>query len=390
MAIWLIVAGPLPAQAQRAPAAAPAEAIPSVQLSITGPEETVIAADRMTCRLPSEQRAIDVTDIPPTAYRRDDGQVLLLAGNRQNFYLQGPSLDEVSRTACHSLLTPAPRSDPAAFQDNEWLSALYSFDGKTVLGFVHNEYHGEEHGHAGCKVTNRRNRECWYASTTLVVSRNGGQSFERPPPPGNVVAALPYRFSDTLLRTGTGAPKVVDNPADGSFHVFVTFVDRNRSIRGGQCVIKATGTDPSEWRAWDGQKFALQLASPYGSAPAKTQRADCAKVIDANLMSVKYIPSRRIFVGIGIERENIVYSSSKDLVNWSPQKVLSKISPFALWKPGSPPPIWYVSLLDPTSKSRNFDTLEQRPYLYFVRFRTRASRLINRERDVIRQRISIQ
>jgi hypothetical protein len=50
---------------------------------------------------------------------------------------------------------------------------------------------------------------------------------------------------------------------------------------------------------------------------------------------------------------------------------------------------WYFSLLDPTSSSRNFDTLEQRSYLYFVRFRVENDRIVNARRDVVRVPLQI-
>lgn len=370
------------------PGAPETAALDTLRLRIAGPEEVVVSADDMHCQLPGEKRGIDVTDVPPTAFRRDDGTVIMLAGNRQNFYLEGPSLDQVKRTSCGSLLPPAPKDDPAAFQDNEWLSALYSFDGKTVYGFVHNEYHGEEHGFAECQVTDRRNRACWYAATTLVVSKDGGRTFGRLPPPDNVVAALPYKFSPEMLRAGLGAPKVVGDPRDGSLYIFSTFLDRNRRVKAGQCVVRALGQKQGVWRTWDGKGFEFNTANPYDSSAAN-QNGDCTKVIHENIMSVKFIPARNAFVAIGIRQQEIVYSFSRDLLHWDTTQVLMPISAFALWTPGAERPVWYVSLLDPSSKSRNFDTLEETPYLYFVRFHIQNGRLVNQRRDLMRVRLAI-
>jgi hypothetical protein len=70
--------------------------------------------------------------------------------------------------------------------------------------------------------------------------------------------------------------------------------------------------------------------------------------------------------------------------------MLMPMSMFALWKEGDPPPSWYFSLLDPKSSSRNFDTLGDSPYLYFVRFRVIDGKLARNRRDIYRIPITIQ
>lgn len=377
----------LPAAAQRAPVGAD---LGRVELSFAGPEEVVVPTDEMSCEKPTRgRRSLDVPDMPPAAFRRADGTVIMLAGNRQNFYLQGPDLDHVTRSSCHSLLPYAPKDDPAAYQDNEWLFALYSFDGSTVLGFVHNEYHGEEHGNPSCTFSNRENRTCWYASTTLVKSTDGGMDFERPASGDNVVASLPYKFTTAVRRAQVGAPKVVGDPKSGDLYIMTSFADRNRGISIGQCLIRAPNANKSTWRVWDGKSFDTPIANPYRASEGESQAADCSQVVKENLMSVKYARALDAYIGVAMRRDRIVYTLSKDLINWTPVKTLANVSTFASWKPGAAAPVWYVSMLDPTSKSRNFDTLETRPYLYYVRFRVDGNRLVNARRDVMRRALSI-
>ncbi len=60
------------------------------------------------------------------------------------------------------------------------------------------------------------------------------------------------------------------------------------------------------------------------------------------------------------------------------------------WLPGKPAARAYFSLLDATSASINFDTLEGSPYLYFVQFGTADQRTFRCQRDVYRVPIRVQ
>jgi hypothetical protein len=354
------------------------------RLTVAGPEEIVVAAETMACR-GKRRPGIDVTDIPPTAYRRDDGTVVMIAGNRNNFHFEGPDLDRVRRASCTSLLEPVNDPDPGRFRSHEWLAALHSRDGRRVLGFVHHEYHGHEHGHPGCVFTNRQDYPCWYGSVTLVTSEDGGRTFSRPPPAENVLLSLPRPFREGAKRSGVVLPKVVGNPKDGKVYVFGTFVDRNRRGRGGQCLLRGSGESVGDWERWDGERFQRFDSNPYGCSGACTGRLDpCVTVIPGNIFSVRYIPAHDRFVALGMSREGVVYRLSPDLVRWSEERSLWETTINANWRSGDPSPGWYFSLLDPTSSSRNFDTLEERPYLYFVRFRVANDRIVNARRDVVR------
>jgi hypothetical protein len=363
--------------------AARAQQLPT--LRVDGQPEMVIAAEAMQCA--GKGGGIDVPDMPPTAFKRADGVVMLLAGNRFNYPNTGSSLEDVKRRDCGSLLVSTRSAEPSAFADSEWLVALYSENGSDVIGLVHNEYHGEEHGLPQCVITSQRDRECWYASTTLVLSRDGGKTFTRPSAPHNVVAALPYKFSPTMKRAGTSNAKVVGNPYDGQMYVLVTNIERNRPGRAGECLLRANPGKPMSWHAWDGQGFTRPLASPYA-----TQRSgDCVRVIQGPVTSLRYLPRFKSFVALQLTGNKLEYRFSNDLLKWSaPRELEFQFTSLGSYKPGDPEPLEYFSLLDPASASRNFDTLESRPYLYFVRWRTNAKGLVNSRRDVMRVRLAIE
>jgi hypothetical protein len=358
-------------------------------LQVDGPEQLVASADTMNCES-GPDRNFDVPDVPPTAFRWPDGTVTMIASNRQNFRLDGPSLDEVRRVDCKQLLQSTGDDNPANFRDQEWITALYSKNGSVVLGFVHNEYHGEHRDNGECKTRPETDRECWYASATLVISTDGGKTFKRPEPPANVVLSLPYPYAPKMKRAGVFMPKVVGGQ-DGNTYVFATYGDRNRDSKPGQCLARGSGESAGNWEIWNGNKFEAVDPSPYGcSGKCLGRIQECTSVIPNNIFSIKYIPSKQMYVAVGVRRNEVIYRFSSDLVSWSPLKVLMSTAVKSLWKEGDPPPSWYFSLLDPSSSSRNFDTLESNPFLYFVRFRVDQGKLVRSRRDILRIPIAIQ
>jgi hypothetical protein len=63
------------------------------------------------------------------------------------------------------------------------------------------------------------------------------------------------------------------------------------------------------------------------------------------------------------------FYTSDDLINWSQAKLLMKAELPWTWQCSDGPQFYRdPSLLDPQSTTRNFDTMGQRPYLFFTRF----------------------
>jgi hypothetical protein len=345
-------------------------------ISVTGAPELVLSHTDMNCGRSANGSGRDVTDVPPSAFRHKDGSVVLISGNQNNHYAEGPSLDQVRRVSCGSLLKPLNDPDPAKFSARRWLFGVYAKDYENVFGFVHNEYHGDEFNQDGCEKTSARNFECWYAASVIVKSQNGGRSFG--PDTAGVIAAPPAKFATGRKRIGAGTPKIVGNPNDGFIYVLVNYLDRNRDKGAEQCVLRGKSMD--DWRAWDGSGFTIDMGSPY-----KVQRGpDCTPVIPFVVQSVKYIPALKQFVALGQRRGVLLYVFSADLIKWSEPKELMRFMQKQGRRNESESALDYFSLLDPTSASINFDTLEQRPYLYYVKYLGRGI-----QRDVMRVAVKI-
>ena len=348
-------------------------------IAFAGPEELVLAHDNMTCG--PRGGMTDRTDMPITAFRRKDGSVIVLAGNQFNYFLEGPSVEGARRKTCANLIPLVADPDPSNFVARRWLFAIHAVDYDHVLGFVHNEFHGGDFVSDGCRKSSQRDFECWYASATLLVSRDGGFTFQVPPPPDNVVASPPFRFEVGKRRRAASTPKVVGNPKDGQVYVMINYLDRSRDISAIQCLLRGSGKVSGDWRAWDGRGFNLDMRSPY----IVNRGPDCAAVVPYIVKSVRFVPALNKFVAIGVRGPRLVYAFSDDLITWSAPRVLTEVTRKQSRRQGDPLARDYFSLLDPNSSSINFDTLERTPYIYFVQYTEDR-----RKRDVYRVPIVIK
>ena len=71
----------------------------------------------------------------------------------------------------------------------------------------------------------------------------------------------------------------------------------------------------------------------------------------------------------GVSGAGFYYFTSDDLINWSMAKLLMNAElPWTYQCQDGPEQLRDPSLLDNDSTSRNFDTIGQRPFLFFTRF----------------------
>ncbi len=354
-------------------ASAVALSIPSqsdnLRIRVTGVPQVAVPAKSFNC---GDETVPDLPDVPPTAYRHRSGQISFISGNRRGVIFRGPALDVLGRSGCGSINPSDGNSDPAAFRDQEWVGALFSFDGREVVAFVHHEYHGEMHGNE-CDIAPGR-RECWYASTTILRSLDEGATFVAPSPRDSVLLAPSYKYRAGMQRVGTYLPKVVGGPRQKRVYVLVSRVDRNQKLRIGQCLLRSD-RKMREWELWQPNGFVPVPLSPYFSGTENKTPEHCTPVVNGNILSVKWVPEYNIYVAIGAAGKLGVYSqTSRDLISWDRPQTISGIATDWAGRPAFvagdefPHRRWYFSLLDPGSDSRNFDTVSTRPFLYFVEF----------------------
>jgi hypothetical protein len=352
---------------------------------IIGPEQIVFNWRRDAC----EPR--DIPDAPARAFRDADNQVHLLASHYVSRQAIGPSLDRVKHR-CTVVANSASDPRPEAFQDKEWLFSPYTLDGRTVFALVHDEYHGYSHP-GRCSSSFPR---CWYNAITLARSDDKGATFRHArPAPGHLVAEVPYRYQPNMGQYGVFQPSSIVHK-DGYYYSLVTTTAYGKQEHG-TCVMRTQHLDdPTAWRAWDGDGYNVSFANPYLGNVAPDNHV-CKPVSFESISDMTFSLTYNTYFGkyllvspanqyMPSERRTVsgfYYSLSDDLINWSQRKLIKELTLIQTYKCGDPDAVYYPSILDPTSKSRNFETSGRRPYLYFTRLNYEACQLTS-NRDLIR------
>jgi hypothetical protein len=349
---------------------APDEEVADVAIDVVGPPQTVFDWSSDACE-PQH-----VPDLPVRAFRDYRGRVQLILPHYVNRRMIGPSLDAV-QVDCTVTMRSTRDADPAAFDDKEWIASVFTQDGRDVAALVHEEYQGSEHpGRCPSRVYER----CWYNAITFARSADGGRSFRQPLLPDRLIASSPHRYTPDVGPVGLFAPSnIVRNPDDGLYYAIVQTIQPEDETRGS-CVIRTSNpASPSSWRAWDGEGFELEFVDPYESAV--TPEA-CEPVATAQISEMResltyntYL-DRFVLVGLSTARPltgrepvtGVYFSLSSDLIDWTPRKLVMEIEAKQSFECGDPDPIAYPSLLDPSSRSRTFETTGRHPFLYYTQF----------------------
>jgi hypothetical protein len=355
-------------------------------VKIVGPEEKLFDWSRDACA-PG-----DIPDSSAHAFRDDQGAVHLIASADTVRQAVGPTL-ATAKHRCQVVLRSTRDPDPGDYDYKEWIFGTYTLDGKTVFALVHDEYHGNEvFGRCPSGVFDR----CWYNAVTLARSDDSGATFRHArTPPDHLVAAVPYRYVPDAGPFGIFQPSNIIQK-DGWFYALVS-AGGYRLQEKGTCLIRTKRLgDPASWRAWDGEGFGTQFVNPY-VVPADPRNHVCERVsfneivgmtnsVTYNTYFGKYllVGSARLYVASKRRLVNgFFYSLSDDLIHWSPRKLIRETVLPQTYRCGDPDPVLYPSLLDPDSKSRNFETTGKRAYLYFTRFHYRAC-IQTLDRDLMR------
>ncbi|MGH2980376.1 MAG: hypothetical protein ACRDLQ_12185, partial [Solirubrobacterales bacterium] len=308
----------------------------------------------------------------------------------------GPTLDAV-RHDCRRVMVSDLDSDPARFDDREWILSPYTEDGRTVYGLIHNEHQGYKHP-GQCEAD--EHLDCWYNSITLARSTDGGRTFTHRPPPRHLVAAVPYRYRpDAGKAYGLFVPSNIMRRDDGHYYALI-HAEAFGAQREGTCVIRTPRLDqPGAWRAWDGSGFNVRFVNPYVSEGDETDHV-CAPVSFPEIVGMTfsltyntYLDKYVLVSPAGARRPGkrgvvwgFYYSTSEDLIDWSPRQLIREAGLVTSFECGDPNPVYFPSLIDPASSSRNFSTTGRRPWLYFTRFHYKDCRA-GLNRDLVRVRV---
>lgn len=344
--------------------------------ALTGQPEVIFKWSRDRCEIE------DISDIHARAFRDADGQVQLLASHRVTRRLIGPDLDHL-RHDCSPVMNSHHDPRPARYDDDEWIAAPYSEDGRTIYALVHEEFHAGEHPPGGCPTPGG----CWMHAITSAVSHDGGASYVQRKPPAHLVAAIPLRYHPGRSDFGYTNPSNIARAADGWYYAFIN--QAYWGAPGGYCLLRTKRLDdPASWRAWNGKEFAFRFRNPYRERIRHPRF--CTPVAPGSAESLTWNTYFEKWLLVGTrgegnpERLIFYFALSDDLIHWSePNTILDTEARWPLQCVGPAPKI-YPSLIDDASPSRSFDVSGRSGWLYYTQFNDCSNVY---DRDLLRVRV---
>jgi hypothetical protein len=315
-----------------------------------------------------------IPDVGTRAFRDAANNVHLLLQHWVNHQFVGPTLDSV-RLNCSVTMGSHANADPGMYDDREWVASPYTLDGTTVYALLHMEYLGSSHPN----MCTSGPGYCRYTALTFGTSTNSGASFSHTAPPSHLVASIPYKYVPDVPSYGIGAPSNIVKTSDGYYHALIK-AEGFGNQPSGACGIRTKNlADPTSWRAWNGSSYSVQFMNPYTSTdspdrhictPVSPEIGSMTESLTFNTWLGEYllVGAASAYDDSGQVVNGFFYSTSTDLIHWSPKKLfMEAVTPWSYKGCGDADPVQYPSVLDPNSPGRNFETTGRTMNLYFVR-----------------------
>ena len=352
----------------------------SFSASPSGPPFTIW--DTLTSACEKKFGPLDLPDTPLRAFvDLSTQETVLVTVDSTSRLSRGPGPLNTTRD-CAIVWNSTKSPMPSTYATNDgFLDATWSFGNGTVVALLHDEYPGMNIP-GQCNVTPFVWPACWMVSLSLAVSQDWGRTWAHSaPPPANLVAAVPYKYTPTATIFGWGdTGGIVAHPTDGFFYAAMN----NRMAVGlqsnGTCVMRTrTLLDPRSWRAWGGEAFDVALVSAYKMPPGEEGAHVCTVLTPfmpspCTVLGTTYSVFLSAFVATiscwpdaqpVADDPNFYWTTSTDFVHWEPARVL-----FTPPKPPHTQFFLYPALLDPDAPLRgdhNFNTIGETAVLSYVR-----------------------
>ena len=315
----------------------------------------------------------DYLDSPPDAWWDASGVLHMLVGSEEPYPFTGSSLDSLQLNCSDLLFKEALNPTYSATDDKQWLTSVYTPDGSTYYGLVHNEWHGD------CTAPSLSGS--WAGAITTAQSSDGGATFTQP---ADYQIRVPPPWSTSSWCTPSGPGPYIGSfgPAsnliyrNGYYYMFFdnipTVIFANAVAMPSwpvfQCVARsATPAAGSSWQVWTGTGWSNSQTTNNCAPIFNNPQYDGG--FDFTMTgSVVYSTYLNEYVAIvtGVSANSSAIRLSPDLMNWSVPITLPTIPD----QPPAPGDIAYLSFLsnsnDPSVSGRNFETIGQDAWLYYV------------------------
>jgi hypothetical protein len=314
----------------------------------------------------------DIPDTPARAFRDNSNNVQLLSTHFWNYRnISTTGLDGTYTHPCNRILSSTNSSAHSTFDNKEWVASPWTPDGLRVYALVHNEYQGQTFL-SGCS---NYQYQCWWNSITSATSVDAGASYQNTSP-GHLVAAQPFQLTKDGPH-GYFTPSNIVRTGDGWFYaMFRSNAKAPQQL--GTCLMRTRDlSNPASWRAWNGSSFSVRFANPYLESINPADHV-CAPVdfisigtITESLTYNTYL-KKWMLVGnsVGDPQFNkppgVYYALSDDLLNWSHVELLFEAEITWVRDCVLPDPIKEASIIDPSSTSRNFTTVDRTAQIFYT------------------------
>eukprot|EP00037_Helgoeca_nana_P008523 m.75884 g.75884 ORF g.75884 m.75884 type:complete len:429 (+) comp18994_c0_seq1:2963-4249(+) len=333
---------------------------------------------------PGSCDAYDLPDMAARAWRDINGTVTLAVSWATSRFSTGPSLGSVKHS-CDVVFNSTMSGDNSLYADHEWMCSAYMCDDNvTVMGYMHQEFHGWEHGN--CSVPSRGRaavESCWMVAMTSTISHDGGKTFvHTAEPPGHLVAAAPIEYDPDHSQFGYGDPSgIIRHRDDGFYYTTLHSRTDHGPVRAGTGLMRTADVrDWKSWRCWNGTAFSVEFVDPYAVPrpdPATLNQHVCAPIptLGFTVLQLRWSDhfSRYIAVGEGnyrLPNGTLVFAFLYALSEEDDAHLTRWESPAKLLRPGNNTlevSEGYAAILDEHSLSTNFETIGRQAHFYYTR-----------------------
>ena len=325
-------------------------------VDITGSAEIIFTSATDSCS--SE----NIPDAPVRVFRDANDKIQMIISHFEGYRMIGNDFNSLSVDCANGpVWTSHFDSDPSHYNNKEWLTGLYTLDGKTIYSLVHNE-------HESSTLSN------WYNSITLAVSNDTGKTYSHTSAPNHLVASIPYQYSSGMGPAGVFEPSNIIYH-DGYYYVLLHMESYGVQETGVSIMRTENLSDPTSWEVWDGEGYNNSFINPYtetGFNPAE-HVADIIAPGEIEKMhgSITWNTYFNKFLLVGSAQKNGVwgfyYSLSEDLINWSVRKKIMEANVNIHAQSGSAV-YGYPTIIDHNDTTRNFEVTGQEVYLYYSKW----------------------
>lgn len=403
---------------------------PLINISFGGAQEIIYHGDRTAPYPANDNcSAFDAPDLPLRAFRNQNNETIVIGSSAPDNYIWTLTNNDWSdpnnfvRECTAGPALPNHALPYTPYYALEWLSSPYILPNGVVYMIVHNEWHDPTHYSPVDFCYSNPSVSCTLYSSTLAVSADGGHHYTNV---GNTVTndhvthATPRAWDPSFDPLGdppnegmTSQPNVLKK--GNYFYMLNATIHSSGDIqRRGSCLTRTSDlSDPASWEFFQFQNIPAEStriltattttgqdhsgllmgsASSWNldayftgsSRPVVTNAAsnDDARGCDFVhglstyfVESIVYSDYLQKYVALMVDTGatcRFLFSVSPDLVRWSAPEILKDFTTETnaygqTWPSNCHPegPV-YPSVLDSTSPSDNFETIDNDAYLYWM------------------------